>query len=156
MESTNLTSILRSFNIKVESEQGVGSAFTVTVTLNSSSRSSKADENPALSDGACAAVADETRDSPLSDGLAGSLMLVVEDMEINAEILMSLLEMEDIRSERAENGQVAVDIMVFFFHSRCYRTGKVRRLECHASLASIQEVSKRNETDSDRPEASGV
>ena len=97
-------------NIKVESEQGVGSAFTVTVTLNSSSRSSKVEESPALSDGACAAVADETRDSPLSDGLAGSLMLVVEDMEINAEILMSLLEMEDIRSERAENGQVAVDM----------------------------------------------
>ena len=97
-------------DIKVESEQGVGSAFTVTVTLNSSSRSAKADGSPALSDGAPAAVADETRDSPLSDGLAGRLMLVVEDMEINAEILMSLLEMEEIRSERAENGQVAVDM----------------------------------------------
>ena len=97
-------------DIKVESEQGVGSAFTVTVTLNASSRSAKADESPALSDGAFAAVADETRDSPLSNGLAGSLMLVVEDMEINAEILMSLLEMEEIRSERAENGQVAVDM----------------------------------------------
>ena len=97
-------------DIKVESEQGVGSTFTVTVTLNASSRSAKADESPALSDGAFAAAADETRDSPLSNGLAGSLMLVVEDMEINAEILMSLLEMEEIRSERAENGQVAVDM----------------------------------------------
>jgi CheY-like chemotaxis protein len=37
-------------------------------------------------------------------------MLVVEDMEINAEILIELLEMEEIRSERAENGQVAVDM----------------------------------------------
>ena len=37
-------------------------------------------------------------------------MLVAEDMELNAEILMDLLEMEDIRSEHAENGQIAVDM----------------------------------------------
>ena len=42
--------------------------------------------------------------------LAGSLVLVVEDMELNAEILMDLLEMEGIRSEHAENGQVALDM----------------------------------------------
>ena len=31
-------------------------------------------------------------------------------MELNAEILMDLLEMEAIRSEHAENGQIAVDM----------------------------------------------
>ena len=51
-----------------------------------------------------------SQDSPSSAGLAGSLVLVVEDMELNAEILMDLLEMEDIRSEHAENGQIAVDM----------------------------------------------
>ena len=36
--------------------------------------------------------------------LAGLRILVVEDMELNAEILMDLLEMEEIQSEHAENG----------------------------------------------------
>ena len=49
-------------------------------------------------------------DDPASKGLAGRLVLVAEDMELNAEILMDLLEMEGIRSERAENGQIAVDM----------------------------------------------
>ncbi len=42
--------------------------------------------------------------------LAGLRILVVEDMELNAEILMDLLEMEEIQSEHAENGQEAVDM----------------------------------------------
>lgn len=50
------------------------------------------------------------QDSPASEGLAGSLVLVTEDMELNAEILMDVLDMDDIRSEHAENGQVAVDM----------------------------------------------
>jgi len=50
------------------------------------------------------------QDDSLRTGLAGRLVLVVEDMELNAEILMDLLEMEDIRSEHAVNGQIAVDM----------------------------------------------
>ncbi len=42
--------------------------------------------------------------------LSGRRMLVVEDIELNADILMDLLDIEDIQSERAENGQVAVDM----------------------------------------------
>ena len=42
--------------------------------------------------------------------LKGLRILVVEDMELNAEILMDLLEMEEIQSEHAENGQVAVQM----------------------------------------------
>jgi len=49
-------------------------------------------------------------DDPASKGLAGRLVLVAEDMELNAEILMDLLDMEDIRSEHAENGQIAVEM----------------------------------------------
>ena len=50
------------------------------------------------------------QDNPVSAGLAGRLVLVTEDMELNAEILMDLLEMEGIRSEHAENGQIAVEM----------------------------------------------
>ena len=50
------------------------------------------------------------RDDSVNTGLEGCLVLVVEDMALNAEILMDLLELEEIRSEHAENGQIAVDM----------------------------------------------
>jgi CheY-like chemotaxis protein len=37
-------------------------------------------------------------------------VLVAEDMEINAEILMDLLEMEGIEADHAENGKLAVEL----------------------------------------------
>jgi CheY-like chemotaxis protein len=43
-------------------------------------------------------------------GLEGLRMLIAEDVEINAEILMDLLEMEGMESEWAGNGQIAVDM----------------------------------------------
>ena len=49
-------------------------------------------------------------DAPASAGLEGSRVLMAEDMDVNAEILMVLLEMRQIRSERAENGQLAVEM----------------------------------------------
>ena len=49
-------------------------------------------------------------DTPASAGLEGSRMLIAEDMDVNAEILMALLEMRQISSERAENGQIAVEM----------------------------------------------
>ena len=52
----------------------------------------------------------DEQDNPVSTGLGGCLVLVAENMELNAEILMDLLEMEDIRSEHAENGQIAVEM----------------------------------------------
>ena len=52
----------------------------------------------------------DEQDNTVSTGLEGCLVLVAEDMELNAEILMDLLEMEDIRSKLAENGQIAVDM----------------------------------------------
>ena len=42
--------------------------------------------------------------------LAGRRILVVEDMELNAEILMDLLAMEEMQAEHAENGQIAVEM----------------------------------------------
>ena len=42
--------------------------------------------------------------------LAGKHVLIAEDIEINAEILAALLELEDVSSEWAENGQIALDL----------------------------------------------
>ncbi len=58
---------------------------------------------------------DAVQSQPAAEGqaihaLEGCRILVVEDMELNAEILMDLLEMESIQSEHAENGQIAVDM----------------------------------------------
>ena len=58
---------------------------------------------------------DAAQSQPAAEGqavhaLEGCRILVVEDMELNAEILMDLLEMESMQSEHAENGQLAVDM----------------------------------------------
>ena len=39
----------------------------------------------------------------------GMHILIVEDVDLNADLLADLLELEDITTERAENGRVAVD-----------------------------------------------
>ena len=53
-----------------------------------------------------------------SAGLEGCRMLLAEDMEINAEILTDLLDMEGVSAEHAENGQIAVEM--FSSHSAGY------------------------------------
>ena len=42
--------------------------------------------------------------------LAGRRILLAEDMEINAEIMMDTLEMENIKTDHAENGRIAVEM----------------------------------------------
>ena len=42
--------------------------------------------------------------------LAGRKILIAEDQELNAEILMSVLELEDVEADHAENGLVVVDM----------------------------------------------
>ena len=42
--------------------------------------------------------------------LAGRRILLAEDMEINAEIMMDILSMKDVEAEHAENGKIAVDM----------------------------------------------
>ena len=53
----------------------------------------------------------ETVEQPEPEGkLAGYRVLIVEDVEQNAEILQDLLEIEDMETEHAENGAVAVQM----------------------------------------------
>ena len=57
-----------------------------------------------------AAVRDENTPEAQSVTLEGLRILFAEDVDINAEILADILEMEGVESERAENGQAAVDM----------------------------------------------
>ena len=83
--------------IRVESEKGIGSTFFVTVMLR------QAQEED------LARITEEKM--PDEDISLGHLhLLIAEDQEINAEVLMDLLEMEDISSEWARDGQQAVEM----------------------------------------------
>ena len=82
-------------NIRVESKKGVGSVFTVTVVLKKSGRTAETDRKTAEAQ------------SPVQP-LAGKRVLMAEDVEQNAEILADLLDLEDILSEHAVNGEEAV------------------------------------------------
>ena len=81
--------------IEVESQKGQGTTFRVSIPLQ---------------------LADHVEESTVSDhmersiSLSGLHVLIAEDMELNVEIITDLLEMEDITTEWAENGQRAVEM----------------------------------------------
>ncbi|MDO5701911.1 MAG: ATP-binding protein [Lachnospiraceae bacterium] len=81
--------------IEAASDPGAGTVFTVTVPLEVSLRENAEEPVDELN-------ADETEE------LAGCRILVVDDIDENAEIEAELLELEGAESDRAENGQVAV------------------------------------------------
>ena len=82
--------------ISVQSEKGVGTTFTLTVTLANSDRHDEA----AAGDGSAAGG---------HAHLEGRRVLLAEDVEVNAEIMVVLLDMHGMEADIAENGQVAVD-----------------------------------------------
>jgi signal transduction histidine kinase/ActR/RegA family two-component response regulator len=98
--------------IWVESEQGKGSRFIFTVKLE---RSKKNDE-PML-DGkseslGSLAAGEEEEEIGAGGRFAGKKLLIAEDVEINREIIMSLLEDTGISIDCAQNGLEAVEILV--------------------------------------------
>ena len=82
-------------NIEVESEKGRGTTFRVNIPLLRANH---------------VEVQDNQDESVPGVSLAGIHVLIAEDMEINAEVLGDLLEMEKITSEWAENGRRAVEM----------------------------------------------
>ena len=82
-------------NIEVESEKGRGTTFRVNIPLLRAHH---------------VEVQDHQDESVPGVSLAGIHVLIAEDMEINAEVLGDLLEMEEITSEWAENGRRAVEL----------------------------------------------
>ena len=85
-------------DITVESKKGGGSTFTLTVRLGASDRKKETAPEPGAAD-----AGGET-------ALDGLKVLIVEDIDLNAEIVADLLDLEGISSDRAENGQIAVDM----------------------------------------------
>jgi len=53
---------------------------------------------------------EETQAQIIATDLAGRRVLMAEDVEQNAEILADLLELEEVESEHAQNGQIAVQM----------------------------------------------
>ena len=80
--------------ISVTSEKNRGTEFTVTLCF------------PAEEEKAPAGADQE----PDAFSLQGRRILIVDDVEDNAEIAADLLELEGAESERAENGQAALDL----------------------------------------------
>ncbi len=97
--------------ISVESEKGKGTEFTVVITLKNSQR--KDEDVPVTGDTGSAPSADDQKPSAEAEGaaaLAGRRVLLAEDTELNAEIMIDLLEIEDIEADHAENGKIAVEM----------------------------------------------
>ena len=82
-------------DIAVHSRKGEGSTFIVTFRLGFVDDCGEASR---------------TSGEDKMSSLAGMHMLIVEDVDLNADLLADLLELEDITTERAENGRVAVDM----------------------------------------------
>ena len=82
--------------IDVKSKPGEGTTFTVTLTLP---KTSKAAEE---------AVAEEEKEKVATGNLEGKIILVAEDMPVNAEIALAILEMGGMKGELAENGEEAL------------------------------------------------
>ena len=103
--------------IEVESEKGVGTTFTVTVTLLESDWEVSAEESGTLHPHEmCVLVID---DEPIAcehaqmvrktADLAGRRVLLAEDVAVNAEIMMMVLSMREMQADLAENGRIAVE-----------------------------------------------
>ncbi|MBP5157299.1 MAG: response regulator [Treponema sp.] len=86
--------------IKVQSEQGVGTTFTVTVTLDDCTDVPPAGQEP---DGQAGRKAGAAVD------LTGRHVLVAEDVEVNAEILKRILDTHGVESDLAPDGRKAVE-----------------------------------------------
>jgi CheY-like chemotaxis protein len=86
--------------IDVESEKGVGTEFAVTVTFKNAEGS-----------GEMTGAAEQSAAGSMKQAaLQGRCLLLAEDIDMNAEIMMDILEMEGIAAERAENGRVALEM----------------------------------------------
>ena len=87
----NVTNLLGG-TITATSIKDVGSSFVVTLPLTP------------------VQAAEDEAEAVVTETLEGRRILVVEDIKINAEIVMDLLEIEGAETEHAENGKVAVDM----------------------------------------------
>ena len=93
-------------SIKAESEKNKGSIFTVTVALPPLQEDPK---NGKTGEDIKKEAGEGFKETP-EENLEGRRILIVEDVDENAEIVSDLLELEGAVSERAENGKNALGI----------------------------------------------
>ena len=108
-------------NVEVKSKKDEGTTFIVTVVLDASDRKAAPKEpadtvsfpeqkpQPDMQEIPQPEPEAEIRETAAADVAPDRMrVLIVEDIDINAEILADLLEMKDIASEWAENGEIAL------------------------------------------------
>ena len=83
--------------ISVESEKGKGTQVTVLISLTNSE-----EESPAA--------AEENPVEKNHVDLKGKRILMAEDVDINAEIMEQLIVMREAKTDRAQNGKLAVEM----------------------------------------------
>ena len=124
--------------IRVESEKGFGSSFTVTVTVGRAKENEKA--------------ATAGKDAKSAEVLPDRLhLLIVEDQEMNAEVLADLLDLENISSEWAENGKRGVEMFAESEKGRFDVILMDMRMPVMDGLTATREIRKL-----DRPDASTI
>jgi signal transduction histidine kinase/ActR/RegA family two-component response regulator len=97
----NLVDIMNG-KIRVESEKGVGTTTFITLTFEiADHRDNESEKAPGINE-------PYTEEAEFT--FKGKRILVAEDMDINAKILLKILEQKEILADRAKNGQEAVDM----------------------------------------------
>ena len=99
--------------IHVESKKNVGSTFTVIVPLTISNKSERTKNQDSKKTEDIENKGDIEKDlskEQITQVLLGKRILIAEDVDQNAEIIEDLLDIEDIKSVRARNGEEAVKI----------------------------------------------
>ena len=94
----NLVDIMNG-KIRIESEKGVGTTTFITLTFEIADHREEA--------------LDQAKELSADSGdfsFKGKKILIAEDMDINARILLKILEQKEIQADRAENGQKAVEL----------------------------------------------
>ena len=91
--------------IWVESEAGAGSHFLFTVHIR------RSDVEPAETTEPSAPGTDSSAETGIPDIFPGKTLLVAEDVEINREVLITLLEDTALHIDCAENGRQAVEMV---------------------------------------------
>lgn len=106
--SKNILALMNG-NIQVDSEPGVGTTVTVTLSLKAADPGIQHEDAKMLFPDMPAPAAGGS-DGTAPAKVEGCRVLVVEDMDVDAEILMAVLEMKNVRFERAKNGKEALDM----------------------------------------------
>ena len=99
-------------DISVESEKGKGTTFIIDLTLEAAPKdASVSEESVSPQDSIVTEAEVKAPVVELDDiDLAGRRLLVAEDQDLNAEILIDLLELEEIECDWAKNGRLAADM----------------------------------------------